>query len=194
MAKLNRVREHVTQYGATNMLEEDLLRVLGITGTTVEDIITMRNTPTPKIEVLRELLRRMQSVQAKQHERLCSPRAAGNYLLGKSAGMGEEQFGILCLNAKGDLIADAIVSMGTASGCLVSPREVFRRALYLGATSVIAWHNHPSGSSEPSREDIDLTRRLRQTGEALGVPLADHIIVGKTEYTSLRAVQGWDHV
>ena len=113
MTTISQVREHIAQYGAVNLPETDLLRVLGISDTTVDDIMLMRNKPTPKVDALRELLRRMMSKQGIHNERLCSPRAAGAYLLGKSAGLGEEQFGILCLNAKGELIAEAIVSQGT---------------------------------------------------------------------------------
>lgn len=70
--------------------------------------------------------------------------------------------------------------------------EFFREALRYGATSALAWHNHPSGEPSPSREDIQLTNRLRSAGDSLGVPLADHVIVGNDTYHSFRAAEGWD--
>lgn len=125
--------------------------------------------------------------------RITSPRAAGEYLLPRSLGWTEERFGLLALNAKGDLLAERILSQGTSTATLVSPREFFREALRYGATSALAYHNHPSGDPTPSREDIQLTRRLQAAGDSLGVPLADHLILGRDRYHSFRAAEGWDH-
>ncbi|MBP1628104.1 MAG: repair protein RadC [Holophagaceae bacterium] len=124
--------------------------------------------------------------------RITSPRAAGDYLLPKCQGLGEERFGLLALNAKGELLAERVMSQGTATGTLVSPREFFREALRYGATSALAYHNHPSGDPSPSKEDALLTKRLRSAGESLGVPLADHLILGRESYHSFRAAEGWD--
>lgn len=127
-----------------------------------------------------------------ERPRINSPRAAGAYLLPRCQGWTEERFGLLALNGKGEVLAERILSQGTATGTLVSPREFFREALRFGASSALAWHNHPSGDPEPSREDIHLTRRLRAAGESLGVPLSDHIILGRDRYHSFRASEGWD--
>jgi len=124
--------------------------------------------------------------------RITSPRAAGDYLLPRCQGLGEERFGLLALNAMGELLAERVMSQGTATGTLVSPREFFREALRYGATSALAYHNHPSGDPAPSREDTQLTHRLRAAGESLGVPLADHLILGRESYHSFRAAEGWD--
>ena len=124
--------------------------------------------------------------------RITSPRAAGEYLLPRCRGWTEERFGLLALNAKGDLLAERILSQGTATATLISPREFFREALRYGATTALAFHNHPSGDPTPSREDQQLTRRLQAAGESLGVPLADHLILGSDRYHSFRAAEGWD--
>lgn len=124
--------------------------------------------------------------------RITSPRAAGEYLMPRCQGWTEERFGLLALNAKGELMAERILSQGTSTGTLISPREFFREALRYGATTALAFHNHPSGDPSPSREDQQLTKRLRATGESLGIPLADHIILGREEYHSFRATEGWD--
>jgi DNA repair protein RadC len=123
--------------------------------------------------------------------RLHSPQTAGAYLLHRCQGWTEERFGLLALNARGVLLADRILSQGIANATLVSPREFFREALRFGAVSAIAFHNHPSGETHPSREDVLLTRRLRETGEALGIPLVDHLIVGTHDFHSFRASEGW---
>ena len=139
-----------------------------------------------------ELVRRSQ--RGAERPRITSPRAAGSYLLPRCQGWTEERLGLLALNAKGDLLAERILSQGTATATLISPREFFREALRYGATTALAFHNHPSGDPSPSREDIQLTRRLQAAGESLGVPLADHIIVGQETYHSFRAAEGWDRV
>ena len=137
-----------------------------------------------------ELARR--SSRSAEPLRITSPRAAGTYLLPRCRGWAEERFGLLALNAKGDLLAERILSQGTATATLISPREFFREALRYGASSALAFHNHPSGDPTPSREDTQLTRRLQAAGESLGVPLADHLILGIERYHSFRAAEGWD--
>jgi DNA repair protein RadC len=137
-----------------------------------------------------ELARRSQ--RSAERPRITSPRAAGAYLIPRAQGWTEERFGLLALNAKGDLLAERILSQGTATATLISPREFFREALRYGATTALAFHNHPSGDPTPSREDIQLTRRLQAAGESLGVPLADHLILGSDRWHSFRAAEGWD--
>ena len=137
-----------------------------------------------------ELCRR--SGRGPERPKITSPRSAGAYLLARCQGWMEERFGLLALNAKGELLAERMLSQGTSTGTLISPREFFREALRFGATTALAFHNHPSGDPTPSREDIQLTRRLRAAGESLGVPLADHVVVGSDRYHSFRAAEAWD--
>lgn len=137
-----------------------------------------------------ELCRRMS--RGANRPRINSPRSAGAYLLPRCQGWSEERFGLLALNAKGDLLAERILSQGTSTATLISPREFFREALRFGATSALAFHNHPTGDPTPSREDTQLTKRLRAAGDSLGVPLADHLILGCERYHSFRAAEGWD--
>ncbi|MDE3245938.1 MAG: DNA repair protein RadC [Acidobacteriota bacterium] len=137
-----------------------------------------------------ELCRRSQRTALRP--RINSPKAAGAYLLPRCQGYTEERFGLLALNGKGDLLAERILSQGTSTATLISPREFFREALRFGATSALAFHNHPSGDPSPSREDIQLTHRLRSAGESLGVALADHLILGCDSFHSFRAAEGWD--
>ena len=96
-----------------------------------------------RFAVLQELQRR--STRSFERPRISSPRTAGSYLLPKVQGWTEERFGMLALNAKGELLADRILSQGTATATMISPREFFREALRFGATTALAWHNHPSG-------------------------------------------------
>ena len=101
---------------------------------------------------------------------------------------------MLALDSRSRLLADRILSQGTSTGTLVSPREFYREALRFGAVTALAFHNHPSGDPTPSREDQALTRRLRSAGDALGVPLGDHLILGQDRFHSFRVAEGWDAV
>ena len=78
------------------------------------------------------------------------------------------------------------VSVGNLNTSIVHPREVFRSAVKKGAAAIIVLHNHPSGNPAPSRNDIDVTRRLTETGKLLGIPVLDHLIIGDGTYLSFK--------
>ncbi len=99
-----------------------------------------------------------------------------------------EQFRILFLDRKNVLIADEIQQTGTVDHTPVYPREVVKRALELGASAVIMVHNHPSGDPTPSRADIDMTNKVKEAGEKLGVTLHDHIVIGRAGDTSFKSM------
>ena len=104
-----------------------------------------------------------------------------------------EKFAVLMLNVKNCLIATKIITIGTATETLVHPREVFREIVRQGATKLIIAHNHPTGSLEPSPEDIYLTEQLLKGSECLDIPLLDHLILGNGEHQSLRQTTDlWD--
>lgn len=88
-----------------------------------------------------------------------------------------EIFAILNLKANGQIINMNICSVGTLNASLVSPREVFKSAILSNAAAFIAIHNHPSGSLEPSAEDYEVTKRLKECGELLDIKMLDHLIV-----------------
>lgn len=96
----------------------------------------------------------------------------------------KEQFRILFLNNKNILIADEVQQTGTVNHTPVYPREVVKRALELSATAIILVHNHPSGDPTPSRDDIEMTKRLRDAGKPVGIAIHDHFIIGKNGVTS----------
>ncbi|TCU62012.1 DNA repair protein RadC [Novosphingobium sp. PhB57] len=94
---------------------------------------------------------------------------------------------LLHLNAKNMLILDDLVGDGSIDEAAIHPREVIRRALDIGATALILVHNHPSGSPQPSRADIEVTNRIAEAGRLLGVSVHDHVIIGREGHVSLRA-------
>lgn len=96
-----------------------------------------------------------------------------------------EVFYVLVLDAKNGLKGEFELSRGTLNASLVHPREVYKTAIDNIAASIIVVHNHPSGNPEPSREDIEISRQLAETGKIVGIPLHDHLIVAGSSYTSL---------
>ncbi len=99
----------------------------------------------------------------------------------------EEVFVIITLDNTNKLTGLFEVSVGSLSSSIVTPREVFKRAILQNAQSIIMAHNHPSGEVEPSSEDIKITKRLAKIGEMLGIEVFDHIIIGEDDkYLSLR--------
>ena len=100
--------------------------------------------------------------------------------------MAEEYVYLLTLNIKNDITGIFEISHGTVSNSIVTPREVFNRALMIGATGIILVHNHPSGYPEPSHEDLCIKKRIKQSGELIGIELLDHIIIGENNFISLR--------
>lgn len=97
----------------------------------------------------------------------------------------EEYMYMICMNVKNKIIGVFEISHGTVNVSLVSPREVFQKALLANSVSIILMHNHPSGDPTPSREDIDVTKRLVEAGKIIGIEVLDHIIVGD-RYSSLK--------
>jgi DNA repair protein RadC len=91
--------------------------------------------------------------------------------------MKKEHFVALYLNARNELVYKETVSIGILNASLIHPREVFKPAIDKLAVSVIIAHNHPSGDTKPSEDDIEITKRLKKAGEILGVEVLDHIII-----------------
>lgn len=91
----------------------------------------------------------------------------------------EEFLFLLCLNANGRVIGIFEISHGTATETAVSPREIMIRALLCGAVNIIIVHNHPSGNTSPSKDDIAVTKRICEAGKLIRIPLLDHLIIGK---------------
>ena len=109
------------------------------------------------------------------------------YCRARIAGAAREQFHILFLDTRNQIIADEQQQTGTVDHAPVYPREVIKRALELSASAVILVHNHPSGDPTPSAADIDITRKIAQAGRELGVTVHDHLVIARGGHTSFRA-------
>lgn len=100
--------------------------------------------------------------------------------------LSEEYLYMIALGTKNNVLGIFEVHHGTLNSSLVHPREVFKRACMINAASIIVAHNHPSGDPTPSKDDIDITKRLVEGGKILGIDVLDHIIVGDNTYTSFK--------
>ena len=98
----------------------------------------------------------------------------------------KEHFMCLYMNARNHVIHEEVISIGSLSASIVHPREVFLVAVQKSAASIVLAHNHPSGDCSPSRDDIELTRRLAKAGDIMGIDILDHIIISPTDFTSLK--------
>jgi DNA repair protein RadC len=97
-----------------------------------------------------------------------------------------EHFIVVSLDTKNQPVSINVCHIGSLNASIVHPREVMKSAILSNAASIIVGHNHPSGKAEPSREDIEVTKRLVEAGKIIGIEVLDHIIVGDGMFTSLK--------
>lgn len=138
-----------------------------------------------QLQCIAELSRRIAQTTAKDKLSFSHPSTIAEYYMERLRH--EEQELVLCitLDTKNHFLGDFILTKGTVNQSLLSPRELFLKALSFHAVYLILIHNHPSGDADPSPDDIAITRRVRMAGELLDIKLLDHIIIGDGCYTSL---------
>ena len=113
-----------------------------------------------------------------------SASSVARFLRGIAPNNSQEHFMAIYMNGSNEPIGYSVISTGTANSCPVHPREVYQRAILLGATSLIVAHNHPTDNLEPSKEDKDITQKLKEAGTLLGLRLLDHVIFTDTGHFS----------
>jgi DNA repair protein RadC len=131
-----------------------------------------------------ELGRRRQSADALERPRIGSSHEAWEIIGPQLMDLAHEEFWLLLLSRKHEVIRKVRMSTGGSGGTVVDTKMVLRAAIEYNASAFIAVHNHPSGTMQPSRADIELTRRLIQAGKALEIPMLDHLIVANKKYYS----------
>lgn len=132
-----------------------------------------------------ELGRRLYDPGSGEFPVLRNPRDTARYLEGM-ARLSREQFRCLYLNTVNRVIRDEVISIGSLNASLVHPREVFHYAIHYSAASILLAHNHPGGSLDPSREDIQLTRQLLAVSRVMSIPILDHLIIGRSGWFSFQ--------
>jgi DNA repair protein RadC len=164
----------------------DLLHVLGAS---VSELTQVVDTPIAlDLKLLHDIAGRLLLMPIKRRNVIASWSTLLTYLRVQMAGSSVETFRGLFLDTRNQLIADEVLGYGTVSHAPVYPREIIKRALQLGASSVILSHQHPSGDPTPSRPDIEITKQVIDAGKPLGITVYDHIIVGTERTESMKAL------
>ncbi len=167
------------------LTQERNLRAIG--GKTAQELMRMKGVGEAKaVEILAafEIGRRLQGTKEEEKIVIRSPEDVAQFMIPRLRDRTKEVFVVLVLDSKNGLKHEVELSEGTLNASLVHPREVFKVAIDHLAASIIVVHNHPSGNREPSREDIDITKQLVESGKIVGIPLHDHVIVAGDGYTS----------
>ncbi|HTP92827.1 MAG TPA: DNA repair protein RadC [Xanthobacteraceae bacterium] len=142
-----------------------------------------------ELKIVQAASSRMLRGEVKRRRVLSSWASVLDYCRTAQAFADKEQFRVLFLDKRNQLIADEVQQTGTVDHTPVYPREVVKRALELSATAIILVHNHPSGDPTPSRADIQMTQQIMTVASPLGIALHDHIIVGKEGHASLKGLK-----
>jgi DNA repair protein RadC len=147
----------------------------------------MGETSTAALKIVALAARRLARAEVQEQPVLASWQALIDYLTIDMAHLTVERVRVLYLNAQNRLIHDEHVGDGSLTDVAIHPREIIRRALDLGAAALILVHNHPSGSPEPSRADIQMTNMIAEAGRLLGIGVHDHVIISKQGHVSFKA-------
>jgi DNA repair protein RadC len=142
-----------------------------------------------ELKIVQAAASRLARGEVKRRTVLSSWSAVLDYCRTAQAFADKEQFRVLFLDKRNQLIADELQQTGTVDHTPVYPREVVKRALELSATAIILVHNHPSGDPTPSRADIQMTQQIVEVARPLGISVHDHIIVGKEGHASLKGLR-----
>ena len=164
--------------GFDNLLSlsyEELVSIKGI-----------KNAKALEIMAILEISKRLSKVDRINEERLSAPDKVVEWIRFNLAYSVQEEFLVVFLNARGSIIKHEILYKGSRNSSIVAIDEIMRKAIILKASSILCAHNHPSDNCKPSLEDVTLTKKLKEAANMLGIPLLDHIIVGKSDYFSFR--------
>lgn len=177
-----RLAENVLTYTGSEGLS-------GLCRVSTKELMEMRGIGKVKalqLKAVAELTRRIAKQSAVKRFVIDNPETVAGYYMEDLRHRDTECLMLLSLNGKGALIGEKILSVGTVNSSLASPREIFLEAFKQKAVNILLLHNHPSGDATPSRQDIELTKKIKQSGELLGITLVDHIIIGDNTYVSLK--------
>ncbi|MED4453335.1 RadC family protein [Metabacillus fastidiosus] len=209
-----RPRERLIKNGSASLSNHELLAILLRNGTKKESVLQLANRLLTHFEGLRmlkeatieeitsisgigeakavqimaalEIGRRIHQLTFEDRYVIRSPEDGANYVMEEMRFLTQEHFVCLYLNTKNQVLHKQTVFIGSLNASIVHPREVFKEAFKRSAASIICIHNHPSGDPAPSREDIEVTKRLSECGRMLGIELLDHLIIGEQKFISLK--------
>lgn len=156
---------------------------------TIDELLRIKGIGWAKALQLKacvELGKRIYTLPASAKPVIRCPNDVADLVMTDMRYLDREHFRVLSLNTKNHVLSVETVSIGSLNNTVVHPREVFKSAIRNSAAAIILVHNHPSGDTEPSREDIQVTNRLKETGDLLGIQVFDHLIIGNGKYLSFK--------
>lgn len=213
MPEQERPRERMRAYGSSALSNAELLAVIlgsgkqgepvlqiahrllshagglkGLFHMSIEELQEVRGIGLAKACQLAAVMELGKRVSANQEEKTAirQPGDVAALLMPRLRHLRQEEFQAVLLDSKNQVLAIETVFVGSLNASLVHPREVFARAIRRSAAALIVAHNHPSGDPTPSREDIEVTRRLLEAGKIIGIEVLDHIIFGDGKTISMR--------
>lgn len=209
-----RPRERMLHYGSQHLSNVELLAILLRTGSANESVVVLAQRIMSQLETIQNLydvtieeltnikgIGPAKAIQIKaaielgiriakhapmERKTIHSPNDVANFVMEDMKYLKQEHFVVLLLDTKNHVMAKETISIGTLNSSLVHPREVFKPAIKKSVSAIILIHNHPSGDPTPSREDIEVTKRLIKAGEILGIDVLDHLVIGENRYFSLK--------
>ncbi len=209
LAPENRPRERLQKEGAAALSPAELLAIILKSGTKKENILEISNrliathglqnlsacslqqlqqqygigpARASQIIAVFELYKRISPIN--QKKKISCAKEVAEIYLPKTQALQKEHFMAIYVDTKNNIIAQETITIGILNSSLIHPREIFYGAIKHLAHSVIVLHNHPSGDPEPSPEDLEITQILVKSGKLMGIPLLDHIILGKDSWWS----------
>jgi len=213
MQKEERPRERLIKNGASALSDSELLAIILRTGSKQENVINLsqrilgeynikqlsqinitqlmkvhgiKESKAAQISACFEIARRLESFNSVEKPKISSPEDVYRRLFPRMREQKKEMFIELCLDTKNQILKEEVISIGSLNANVVHPREVFKLALTESAAHIIVAHNHPSGDPTPSREDIEITKKLVETGNIMGITVLDHVIIGDGRHFSLK--------
>jgi DNA repair protein RadC len=212
--KSERPRERLLRDGAESLSNQELIALLLGAGTKTESVLDLAGRVIQHFDGLKllkeatavelmeihgigeakavqlraalEIGRRIKQFPVEETHVVRSPQDVADYMMEEMRHLKQEHFVALYLNTKNAVLHKKTLFIGSLNASIVHPRELYKEALRYSAASFICLHNHPSGNPEPSQEDIDVTKRLTETGKMLGIELLDHVIIGDRRFCSMK--------
>ncbi|MCK9443895.1 MAG: DNA repair protein RadC [Tissierellaceae bacterium] len=215
LPETERPREKLYIYGPESLSNEELIAIIIRTGnrndtaidlarkilsrdnrglaylrdTTLQELMETKGIGQSKaaqILAAIEMGKRLNYLEALNKLKINEPGTIANLYMDEMRFFQREHFRIVLLDTKNQIIVAEEVSVGTLNASIVHPRDVFKAAIKRNANAMILMHNHPSGDPTPSKEDINITRRLIDAGNLIGIKVLDHIIIGDNRYVSFK--------
>ncbi len=213
MQKDDRPRERLVKKGPASLSDSELLAIILRTGSRKENVLNLsqrilnqynlkqlsrinltqlmkvhgiKESKAAQISACFEIARRLESCTEDIKPKINSPEDVYRLIYPRLREQKKEMFIELCLDTKNQVIKEETISIGSLNANIVHPREVFKMALAESAAHIIVAHNHPSGDPTPSREDIEITKKLVETGSIMGITVLDHVIIGDGRHFSMK--------